>query len=69
MRVARGAGQRSGHDPSGELTKPGVPSFLTSTWEIPADNLQQSLEKYMEEGNFSQPFNFVSSMPFRMCSR
>ena len=42
-----------------ELTKPDVPSFLKSTWEVPPDHLQVALEKYMDEGDFSQPFNLV----------
>lgn len=51
-----------------ELTQPEVPSFLTATWEVPPDHLQQALEKYMDEGDFSQPFNIVSpclgTLPF-----
>lgn len=42
-----------------ELTQPEVPSFLTTTWEVPPDHLQHALEKYMEEGDFSQPFSLV----------
>ncbi len=44
-----------------ELTDPQMPSFLNSTWEVPAESLQQALQKYMDEGDFSEPFNLVLS--------
>ena len=46
-----------------ELTEPEVPSFLTASWEIPADHLHTALEKFVEEGDFSQPFSLVYSIP------
>lgn len=56
-----------------ELTQPEVPNFLTSSWDIPAENLHQALEKYVEQGNFSEPFSLVypsvlSSPPVQILS-
>ena len=46
-----------------ELTDPQTPNLLNSPWEIPAASLQQALQKYMDEGDFSQPFKLVGDFP------
>ena len=52
-----------------ELTDPQMPNLLNSPWDIPPASLQQALQKYMDEGDFSEPFKLVGKSPLAPCSK